>query len=429
MFLFIALCFVYCLINERLIRYWPLLAVLLVFGRPEGFMFCAVLLPVLLKKQGEKPQFNQGLLFLAVVATIELMRALYFNDLVPHSFYHKIKANNHSTAKLLWQFFSHSLIIFPLFLALIPLCIPRLYSYKICILFMALGITLVWAALGADTKLYSRSFYMLLPFTYILATITLEALSPKKPFYNSIILMLLIIFSALLLFFSQTNYKRNKFSNPLKELVGEQLSSDLSLTARMQHLFTPHKHLPRKQEDIIWRPKSFLYDNHQVITGEFLAMNYPKGIRVVYDQMGQTPWYAGLDKHFIDSLGLVDKPIGYAMFNEKLGNSGFLQLFNMLSSPIIEALSGEDRSQWNKQSAVDYIFEQEPEVIMLHGIITRRFPGSIPGMLLNDQRLAKFYSHKYSINFTQVYERENLQREHQAIIFPENCVCKKIDTP
>src|SRR5690606_22449881 len=61
--------------------------------------------------------------------------------------------------------------------------------------------------------------------------------------------------------------------------------------------------------------------NRNATVGRFIQQNYPMGIAVIFDQMGQAPWYAGLDKKFIDNTGLTDKQIGYFAFQEKARKS------------------------------------------------------------------------------------------------------------
>jgi len=234
-------------------------------------------------------------------------------------------------------------------------------------------------------------------------------------------LMLLTLFSVALLFLSTSSFHQGNLENPLLRIANKNLAHTASLRDQLNHLFTPHQHLDRGT--IYW---PFLYDNHQVMTGEFIALNYPKNIRVVYDQMGQTPWYAGLDKHFIDSIGLIDKPVGAYLFNRKVKNSKFLAFFTTLTSPVIELFGGEKRGDWTREKALQYIFDQEPEVIMLHAMVARNSK-TVPGMLMADKRLEQFYEYKYSVNVTQVYERKGINWDRGEIQFPKNCDCNTIN--
>ena len=52
--------------------------------------------------------------------------------------------------------------------------------------------------------------------------------------------------------------------------------------------------------------------------GNFIDKTYPKGITIAYDQMGQTPWYGGMDKTFIDTTGLTYRPTAFLVLNHTL---------------------------------------------------------------------------------------------------------------
>ncbi len=426
LFLFLSLCFLYCLINESLIRYWPVLAALVVFSRPEGFMLCAMVTALLFKKAGHKLELKQVGLFMLLVGMVELFRLLYFHDLVPHSFYHKMKVQDKNIWPILRNFFKYSLICMPLVLAVPALFRRSLYHYKSSVLIIAVLVALMWGPLGVDIKQFDRSFFVLTPLLYILIIYAIENFISTTNKRLSFSLGVLLLFSLVMLFFAKTNTGRKTYENPLIKSSQLIMAQPYSLKEQFFHLLTPREHLTRDAQFILRGQLYFIYDHHQAISGEFIALNYPEGIRVVYDQMGQTPWYAGLDKHFIDSMGLVDKPIGYYEFGKKLKRSDFLSLFDTLSTPVIRLFGGEERSRWTQQAALNYLFEQKPEVIMLHSFVVLALPESIPGLLYTDERLKKYYTKKYTVNLTAVYERKDISWDRGGVKYPKNCICNEI---
>jgi len=422
--IFLSLTFVYCVIEERAFRYWPLAGFLVVNVRPEGFMLGAILIPTLFITSGPRIKLRQIFLFVALICPVVIFRLLYFHDVVPNSFYHKIIIVAPLAWKTLWGFLSHSLVIIPFTVGVAAIFFPRIYSYKFVVLITATAVSIVWGAVGADLKFFDRSFAIALPFIYITAVYSLsvmfERLTIKSNRPKSAFVAVLALFGAALLFGSKSGFAATRYHNPLLKIVDKNLAEPYTFSERVAHLFTPHQHLDRSS--MYW---PFLYDNHQAIVGEFLAINYPKGISIVYSQMGQVPWYAGLDKHFIDSVGLVNRFVGYALFNYKMQYSSTLRAFNAITNPIIRLFDEEKRDNWTRQKAVDFIFDQKPEVIILNSLI-RKDANSVPGMIANDERLDKYYAWKYSINLAHVYERKDFKRDKLEVSFPKNCRCFEV---
>lgn len=65
----------------------------------------------------------------------------------------------------------------------------------------------------------------------------------------------------------------------------------------------------RKKVRIWYNMDYDLLQNFHALFGDWIRRNLPIHSIIVYDQMGQTPFYAGLSYTFIDSLGLTDKVV------------------------------------------------------------------------------------------------------------------------
>jgi hypothetical protein len=178
------------------------------------------------------------------------------------------------------------------------------------------------------------------------------------------------------------------------------------------------------------RPRGFVADsryisdrlteNWQYLVGDFIARTYPRGSTIAYDQMGQTPWYGGLDKTFIDTWGLADKSTGFAFFNHTLARSHELlpTKFGQWSNRLIRTRWPEPKRSWDFSQAVDHIFELNPDVIIVDTLtiytpqrdaaglpqITR---DNIPGLLSTDARLAARYV-RHEKWYLIVYERRDV---------------------
>jgi hypothetical protein len=428
-YLFVVLSLLDCLSDEQKQHYWPLWAFVIVFSRPEGFMMLLAMLPLLFRRDKTWFNYSRLTIFITGVGLVTLFRLIYFHDVVPHPFYIKMHAGHGSNWNILKLFFEYSYIYIPLFLAIpaLLLQIKNLLNYRFFILLIALCIAFIWAPMGKDWKPFNRSFVVLLPLIYLLIIYAISPLACRTKTATITSLILALAFSCLLLFVSKAGIGRDNHQIvPLLKAVNEIIDQPYTLKEQAHHILTPRQHLKRDMAVEIFKPKNFLYDNMHVTTGEFIALNYHQGSTIVYDQMGQTPWYAGADKHFIDTLGLLTKPVGYYKFNRKQERSALLRTFSTLTSPVIEFFGGEQRSQWTKDTVLDFIFEQKPEVIMVHQLVANRLGKNIPGLLINDERTKKGYTKKYQVNWTVVFERNDIANNKREIRFPENCLCKAL---
>jgi hypothetical protein len=424
LFLLLVLMLLYCTVHDSMTHWLPGVAFLVVTCRPEGFMMCAVLLPFLFGQRRIPIGVRHALVFLVLVVSLELFRLLYFHDVVPHSFYHKIKASPGFPWASLSTFAMSSLLVVPVLVAAPFLLRRELRGRKTFALWIAVAVAVIWSALGVEAKYYDRSSVVLIPLISILVVHGLHGLASAGDRRAIVLRYSLVAFAPLMLFFASPKAGDGKpLGNALLHSTREIFSQDYSPAEHFGHLLTPRQHLVHKG-NVLHTGDGYIYDDYNVMTGEFVKFNYADGITVVYDQMGKTPWYAGLDKYFIDSFGLVDKPIGYAAFNDKLPRSTLLTVFDRITGPIIRSFGGEDRSGWNHERAIDYIFDREPEVIMVHRFVMRLGPNSIAARMQRDARIAKNYTAKYSVNYALVYERNGLQRKSQEVIFPDNCRCK-----
>jgi len=419
-----------CLLRADLSHYWPLAATLVICNRPEGFMFCLLLIPAYFYQRASIFKPRSGMLFLGLVFAVELFRLVYFKDLLPHSFYNKIFVSDRSLITTLQGFLTKSLLLLPLALMLLMAAMgwwrTRQISYRGCLLLLAIIVTMIWGAVGDDMKFFDRAFASFIAMLSLGFVAAFEYAGLTRKRLRTTAILTAVIFILPLLFLSRSTLGGNSVVFALEGATRYARQTELSLGQRITHWFTPDTHLPREQRNILIEPVDFLYDNHQVMPGEFIAANYPDDITVVYDQMGQTPWYAGPDVHFIDSLGLVDRPIGHYVFNEKMADSALLTVFSGITRPIFRLFGDEDRAQWDEAAMMSYLFDQRPELIMLHGLIVGSGADVVPVKINNDPRLRENYTLRYGINFTLVYERNDILTDNQSVVFPVNCTCSRL---
>jgi hypothetical protein len=123
------------------------------------------------------------------------------------------------------------------------------------------------------------------------------------------------------------------------------------------------------------------------LLGDFIRKRYPPGITVVFDQAGQTPWYAGLDKRFIDPLGLGDRAAGFAMFNHALASNPKAggSFYRTVSSRLLGVWHEPSRT-WDFPQAADHIFASRPHLIVL-GMFAQPKVGPDGKLIVDDSNL------------------------------------------
>jgi len=164
-----------------------------------------------------------------------------------------------------------------------------------------------------------------------------------------------------------------------------------------------------------------LYNNYQALVGEFINKNYPPNSVIVYDQMGQTPYFAGFDKTFIDSWGLLNRPIGYYVFSNNYQKKTSLTLYNAFINKIFSIYPSEIKRSYTTNEILDYIFAQKPDVIIIHQLISKNLPDTLPGKIETDERFLKNYTPKYILDlWAKVYELKKKQTDSKKINIPEN---------
>ena len=132
--------------------------------------------------------------------------------------------------------------------------------------------------------------------------------------------------------------------------------------------------------------------------------------------MGQTPFYSGLDKVFIDSPGLTYKTTGYYHFLHRAEQSKVLSRYKDLFVETKNKLSPGKSLLSKQQSVLDHLFDIEPEIIMINMNLAKKLPQSIPAMLQNDPRLIQHYQKTYVLaGLVEVHERPGLRNGNLII--------------
>ena len=152
---------------------------------------------------------------------------------------------------------------------------------------------------------------------------------------------------------------------------------------------------------------------------DFLRRNYPADAVVVYDQMGQTPFYAGPTMRFVDSWGLTDRTIGRFYFGRWKRRNALLRAYDGVASEAVKLAFGERRDEISETEALNYVFGLNPDLILIHKVAIAADDTGIPARLIQDPKLTDAYELRYTLaGVVMVYERRDAPRKQGPDVPP-----------
>jgi hypothetical protein len=395
------------LVDERRARSWALPACALFVARPEGLALCLALLPALLVRRRRlrdlwRPALGVG----AFVLAGTLLRVAYFHDVVPHPFYLKMKVSAQAGAGRLHGEF----LAARLYLLLAPLALVvwrrRFWSAGMVAVGSLLALLLAWNLTVSEFPGYQRHLVPALPLLYLAAVRGFEAVAELVPARSRALLHGLCLaglaLTAPLPRAGQYGPDR-ELVNPVGTALGELAARPASYARSVERKLGA----PSASPPVAPPHRHSIGHNYQARIGRFLARNYPRGAVVVYDQMGQTPYYAGHGFVFIDSFGLTDRAAGFYAFSRRLGSSATLRLYERL----VGGLLAHEKRYYDAREIADHLFEREPHLVLIHQLIARGRYRSGPHLLQSDPRLRERYVRRFLLaGWVVLYERADLPR-------------------
>ncbi len=410
MYTFIFLSLIFTCLNKRIFLLWPINSILLVLTRPEGAFLLLGLLPVFyFYREWRKKIIYSSLFFVISFITIVLLRLLYFHDFLPSPFYIKIYSGKLSEG----FFYIHSflkdnyiyLLLAPLLYLIWKKC-PWERSRVVVLGFIA--VYLLWVSLGGSEGIFKPFFRYLvpvIPLLYIYSITGIEKVFNTSRAIKQVGCIMIVLIGCLGLFLPRGytvafEPAGNPFANNIKKFFKSPAVYLNGLLNRVQD------------------PAQFNYAEdgryQQIRLGEFIKSNYSEGTLLLYDQMGQVPFQAGIEYQFVDSWGLTDIVIGRYYFNKRAGESGFLKLYQSISGSIINRLFPSEKFIYTKDEIIDYIYGKGPDV-MLVSAITCYLRDYLPHWIITDSRLKNDYHLKYFTQGTLVFERNGLEKKPLSI--------------
>lgn len=401
-----------CCTDARPLRWWPVVGVLLLLARPEGPLFLLALAPVLLADGERRRRAVAGMVVVAVAAVaLFAARFLYFHDLVPSPFYVKLQLGPDDGLQQVRRYFVHNHV----WLLGIPFALVAwrrgFWTRERLALGVLILVTVVWCVLARDYMAYARHLVPAIPLVYVLAAAGAgELFAAAGRAHRALAVCYLLGGFVLTLAFSRSVGEFNVSRENALARYARAFAADPAAFVASTYVKLRSPNAYTYLDGALQRQDT-IGTNYQPLVGEFLRRNYPADAVVVYDQMGQTPFYAGASMRFVDSLGLTDRTIGRFYFERSHPGGAFLGWYDAVVGAAVESVFGERREEIGAAEGVDYLFGLRPDVIMIQSLIVRLDPGGIPAHLSRDPRLREGYQLRHRLaRFVEVYERKDLRR-------------------
>ncbi len=344
---------------------------------------------------------------LAIVAWLSCTawRVWYFGDFVVHPFYFK---SDHLSASSPLALLANANRHLRLDLFLAPV-IAALFLKKLPVsaglLAIALALQLAWYVNLSDHFPFERHLVPGLAPLYALSIVACRSLARG----TSYIFQRLIWTAALLMpLITVIQYQQN----PLLQFGGLFVREPIAyLKAVGEKLINPEAPSSDLIDTYLQGQPNILAMGHnwEIGPGRFIAAAYPKNSIVAYHEMGQTPYYAGQDKQFIDTAGLVTRRVGFYKFGTSFDARPMAQRLWKARCAVLSTLNRGQCPSLQLAATINYILEQRPDVVMAHPIVAGIFGQNLPPIaLIQDETFRQLYEKRYIIDgMIQVYERKD----------------------
>jgi len=417
LFVFALLWLLDALTDKQKIQRWYLPAIFVFCSRPEGFLIVAAILPWLWMERKSIPGFWKTVsIFVLLCAMVFAWRLWYFHDLLPHAFYQKIGGDNARSLNDLWRYSAWNGLPLLLLCSIPAIFLKQQWKREYIPLLLLIAVTGFWGVIGADWKSFNRQLSSWLPFVFLFFMIFISRGSEKLWIKNTLIVVLALYATYLFRFSPYTRSNGEIMKAPNNGCL-ELLKKDPA--AYVKNVFSatldPEGYFTQEEPTLAGDHIGF---NRNATVGRFIQQNYPEGVTIIFDQMGQETWYAGADKKFIDNTGLTDKMIGYYTFHEKTRQSFIFRFYELFIVSIKSALWPDEKFYYSKEEIVDRLFAENPALVLIREKYMESQPNTILSMMVNDKRF-KNYHRTFRINKRDfIFERNDLPSIINPIVPP-----------
>lgn len=398
--------------NPVRIRLWWLPALTLLNARPEGFLMLAAVLPYLFICERKASAFWTSSLIVAVgFLAVTLWRFWYFHDLVPHPFYFKVNPDHVQSLRNLLTYGWHSG-----WWLLLVIALPGMWKswQKIDLaLIGCLILSLLWTVFVFEDKVYNRHTGIALPFVYIFFVMLLSrwVTGSRKTLYGARILLVGLVFMTL--FFSRYVHFKDSHPAPFIANAKNAFSNDQDYWVGIFRLIRNPDAFEEKPDGLgVFNIRYNLIAS----VGDFVRMNYRDNAVVIYDQIGQAPWYAGRNTYFIDNLGLGYRDIGLARFHQSAQDSLLYTSYENMMDVLVQMFWPEEKRAYSEEEILSRLLQKDPDVIIARKAYVKKDRNNVLTALLRNPDILKQYRARYLLNNREIiFERIARQEDFHLL--------------
>lgn len=421
-FLLVAL----CAVVRRAPRFLGAAAALMLLARPEGVFIAPAFLAfvqLLLRDRRDVRSGRHWLVLGAAAALLFGARLAYFHDIFPAPFYAKLGFGAMQTFVPLGPWAWHSFFALPLLALAAGLLRREGRRPEIAVLCGGAALAALWHVVANDYMPHVRHLLPAIALGPVAALAAVAPLASRARWGRAAAAAGFALYGALAFGVAPAYAAHGRLGpSPLRQALAGLAAHPAEHAAMLADLFrsarpplTPY----REQLAIASLPPKILVSrpirrittdaigaNYQSLVGDFLAGRYPDGTTVVYDQMGQTPYYAGPRFAFVDTAGLADRTLGLQLYRSlsARSRSALSESYLAVRDALLGALFGETPLDPARFDAVAYVLDREPDVVLSNAI--SGVPGSLIHAITNAPRFRTAYALRYRLNgLILVYER------------------------
>lgn len=380
---------------------WALPALMVLNARPEGFLFVVAALPYLFLCVRKESAFWRNLFVVVVVtALVTAWRFWYFHDLLPHPFYLKVSDGQANHLRNLLSFgWYHSWCI------LVLLALPGLVSRwkrQDMALFSFLLMAFLWNVYVGEDKAFNRHIGVLVPFIALSTLTCCARWLPVRVWVRQASALLLAGVCVYSLVWGRYVHFSDSHRGPF--------AGNLFRAVTQSDQYWPEVwRLIRNPDDFSDKPTLGIFTiRYNLISsvGDFVRLNYTESTRVVYDQMGQAPWYAGQGSVFFDNLGLCYRDIGLLRFQAFSQNSLIYSGYERVVGGLLDYFWPGEKRHHSEAEVLQRLLAQSPDVLIIRKPYLLNSPDSVFVHFLQMPAVMQTYRARWLLNNRElVFER------------------------
>ncbi len=416
-----------CITSPARRHLWAFPALAVLNARPEGFLMVVAALPYLFLCVRRESAFWRNVAAVAIVTLLVTgWRFWYFHDLLPHPFYFKVNDEQAHHFRNLLSYGWYSGWGLLLLLAL-PGVVMRWQRQDLALIGFLLMAAL-WNVYVSEDKAFNRHMGVLLPFVYLTTLMLFARWLPIRQWAKNLAFVIMTCLCIFTLLFSRYVHFKDSHPAPFVANASRAVLQADTYWPEIAALISNPDHFNDNPQSLgIFTIRYNLISS----VGDFVRENYANDVTVVYDQVGQAPWYAGSKTVFIDNLGLCYREIGLLRFQAFAADSLVYGVYDQFLQGLLSVFWPNEQRYFSEDEVLQRLLAQQPDVLIIRKPYLRNAPDSLFGKLLRLPAVVSGYQARYLLNDRElIFERANAPDDYHRnpgqVIVPPGATLKRI---